>query len=321
MRNATDLSKFVVITVTLAASLFALGPVSPAHAQSAKAKKQAAARIKKAMESYDGLDFEGAKSALTEVITQGQKAGLDKDPVLAQAYLDLGIVDYAGLKDEDGARKAFAAAVAIKADIDIGVAYKTKAMAALLAEVKQGGGGDTSASGGNDADDQIDCATIEGIQHTLVDSGTPGQDQLITAKVGDSVGADKVALFYRTAGTSDFTEVPMSKQNGCTYSGTIPAAGMHGEAVHYYVAAFKGAELLTSKGSKRSPNIIELFNRRRRGRGPRQREPAGWRVGRRQQQRQRQQHQRRAVAPQADRVPVPGAGHRRRLRDRRDRGG
>lgn len=234
--------------------------------QGDKGKKEIQAKNKKAMESFDMLEFEAARSALTEALSVARKHKLDKDKVVARVYLNLGIVEYAGLKDEAAAKSAFASAVAIDPNIQIDVAYKTEGMAELLSAVKKGGGksgggergdGDLFADGGDDGGG-ADCETIEGIDHTLVEAGKPGVSQTITARVGSGLGADKVTLYYRAQGSVDFTAIPMSRRGGCKFEGEIPAGAMKGDAVHYYVAAQKGKKSLASRGSSGSPNIIEL---------------------------------------------------------------
>lgn len=233
--------------------------------QGDKGKKEIHAKNKKAMENFDMLEFEAARSALTDALSLARKHKLDKDKVVARVYLNLGIVEYAGLKDEAAAKSAFASAVAIDPDIQIDVAYKTEGMAELLSSVKKGGGksGGGERGGGNlfsgDGDGGgADCETIEGIDHTLIEAGKPGVTQTISARVGSGLGADKVTLYYRAQGSVDFTEIAMTKRGGCKFEGKIPAAAMKGEAVHYYVAATRGKKSLASRGSSGSPNIIEL---------------------------------------------------------------
>jgi hypothetical protein len=63
----------------------------------------------------------------------------------------------------------------------------------------------------------------------------------------------------RPEGAIDFTEVRLARQSGCRYTGTIPAAAMHGSVLHYYVAAYDAAnKVLASKGSSGAPNVLEL---------------------------------------------------------------
>lgn len=256
----------IFVCSAISVAVFASPAIAEAD-QGDKGKKEVQAKSKKAMESFDMLEFEAARAALGEALSTAKKHKLDKDKVVARVYLNLGIVEFAGLKDEDAARTAFASAVAIDPDIQIDVAYKTDGMAELLTAVKKGGGKAGGKSGGGEEDlfadggdtgGGADCDAIEGIDHTLIEAGKPGVSQTINARVGSGVGAEKVTLFYRAQGSVDFTAVPMKKGKGCSFQGEIPASAMKGEAVHYYVAALKGKKSLASRGSSGSPNIIEL---------------------------------------------------------------
>src|SRR5262245_53676637 len=88
-------------------------------------------KIKEAMETYDLMDYDAAKKLLNQAIAVAKKAKLDKDPLLAKAYLDLGIVSFA-VPDAEGARASFAAAVQIEPKIQIDAAYRSPDMVKLL---------------------------------------------------------------------------------------------------------------------------------------------------------------------------------------------
>jgi hypothetical protein len=232
-----------------------------AHAQGkSRAVKEVESKTVAAMENFDLLEFETARKQLAEAVALARKNKLDRQPAVARAYLDLGIVEFAGLKDAEAAREAFAAAVAIDPDIEIGVAYRTPAMAELLKEVKKG----PTPAAADDADAREEpagdgCGAIPGIEHTPVDRGVIGQQQTISARVGDPVKAERVSLFYRAAEAARYIEVPMRRRAGsCAYVAAIPGTAMHGSAIHYYVAAVAGGQTVASKGSRTSPNIIEL---------------------------------------------------------------
>jgi hypothetical protein len=273
-------------TVAFTLLVFALFAPAVASAQSEKGKKDVQNRTKKAMENFDLLEFEAAKAGLGEALAAARKHGLEADPVTARVHLYIGIVEYAGLKDEGAAREAFAAAVAIDPAVKIDVAYKTEGMSELLESVRKSGGGGgkgktkgkDKAEGSSEEDDLgldlgvgtkddgeksgdltgVECDALEGIDHELVDQGKPGEEVTIVARVGDGIGASKVSLFYRAAGASKFSEVPMERGDGCTYEGAIPKAATRGESVHYYVAALDGKTSLASRGTASSPNIVEL---------------------------------------------------------------
>lgn len=243
-----------VVWMALLAGGVGLG-AGEAHAQ-AKAKAEITAKRKAAMESYDMLDFDAAKKQLGEALTIARKAGLADDPAVARVYLDLGVVLFAGLKDEKAARNAFAEALKRDPEIQIDVAYRTEAMAAALAEVKSGGGDEPAAEPEPAAGK--DCASLEGVAHELVETADQGEDIPVEADVGDALAADTVILYYRVPGAATFTKVPMKKGDGCRYRGEIPAAATEGDAIHYYVAALVDGKVADSRGSSGSPNIIEL---------------------------------------------------------------
>jgi tetratricopeptide (TPR) repeat protein len=247
----------VLLPVVLLLLLFAPagGPLAQqvARAQGKQGAKEVDKKTAKAMENFDLLEFEEAKKGLVDAVALAKENQLDEDPVLARAYLHLGIVEFAGLKNAEAAREAFAAAVAIDPAVEIGVAYRTAAMAELLRAVKQSSQRDEEEQG-----EGAVCGVLSGVEHTPVDQGKRGQSVPISVRVGDRVSAQKVSLFYRAAGAAQYVELRMRRGRNCTYQAAIPAAVMRGDAVHYYVAALANGQTRASKGSRTSPNIIML---------------------------------------------------------------
>jgi hypothetical protein len=217
-------------------------------------------KIKDAMEQYDLMDYDAAKKLLGQALATAKKAKLDKDPVSAKAYLDLGIVDFVN-GDKDGAKEAFGTASQIEPKIQIDPAYKTADMAKLLDSARSSGGsagGDDLGGGGGDVAPAADCGSVKGLQHEIIDTAKGGAPLPVVAMVGSDVKAAKVSVMYRPEGATDFTEVKMNAQ-GCKYTGTIPAGAFRGSLVHYYVAAYNEAgKPIAGKGSSGSPNIIEV---------------------------------------------------------------
>ncbi|HTR55715.1 MAG TPA: tetratricopeptide repeat protein [Kofleriaceae bacterium] len=244
--------------------------LSTAHADS---RADIEKKIKEAMESYDLMDYDASKKLLNQALAAAKKFKLDKDVVTARAYLDLGIVSFVN-NDQDGAKLSFLSACQIDPKIQIDPAYKSPEMAKLLetargeAKGSGGGGGDV---GGNEGGVDLpigdggasggdgDCKSVKGLQHELIDSAKAGAALSVTAQLGGDVHATKVSVMYRPEGATTFTEVKMTKQGGCKYVAQIPASGMHGSLVHYYVAAYgDNGKPVASKGSQGSPNIMEL---------------------------------------------------------------
>ncbi len=220
-------------------------------------KSEIAAKSKQAMESYDLMDYEAAKKLLNQALATSKKAKLDKDPITARIYLDLGIAAFAN-SDPETAKVSFMSAVQIDPKIKIDAAYKSPELDKLLEEARKEAGGGAGAS--EPVDSGVDCTTVKGFQHDLLDSGKRGAPQPVFALVGADLKASRVSVFYRAEGATDFTEVKMTAQGACKYVGAIPATAMKGSLVHYYVAAYVGdaTKPAAAKGAANSPNIIEL---------------------------------------------------------------
>jgi hypothetical protein len=241
--------------VALAATL--LIGLGVARTASADPKSDVAKELKQAMSSYDSMDYDAAKRTLKHAIETAKRSHLDNDPIAAQAYLDLGIVAFAN-SDQSGAKEAFAAAAKINPSIQIDPAYRSDDMANLLDSVRGGAassGGDV-ASGG---DAGVDCSSVKGLQHDLIDSAPAGRAERVEALLSPEVKAVKVSVMYRSEGKTQFSEVQMQKQGQCTYVAQIPASAMRGSMVQYYVAAYGGnGRPVAEKGSEGSPNLMEV---------------------------------------------------------------
>ena len=260
-----------VVAALVAAFLLVVGGFGQTRSAyaDAKGKKEIQEKIKEAMENYDLLEYEEARKLLNSALTIAKKKKMENDPVVAQVHLALGIVYFAGLQDNESAKLAFLSAVEIDSKVQIDPAYRTADMAKLLEEAKSeatGGGGSSDTGGGGDIGDidvggggDVDCSSVTGVQHEILDTAPSGADLAMTAHLGSDVEAAKVAIMYRPQGATDFTEAKMTKKGECTYVGALPAEGLKGELVHYYVAAFNGKnKVIAGKGSSGSPNIIEI---------------------------------------------------------------
>ena len=213
-------------------------------------------QAKAAMESYDLMDYEAAKKSLNAAVAAAKKAKLDKDPIVAKLHLYLGIASFAG-GDADGAKAAFTVAVGIDPKIQIDAAYKSPELVKLLDAARAGAGGSSTTP--DPVTDGVDCASVKGLQHTILDTGKTGGAQPIEALVGSDITPVKVAVMYRVEGTTDFVEGKLTSSGGCKYTGSIPAAAMKGTLIHYYVAAYnENNKVIAGKGSSGSPNIMEL---------------------------------------------------------------
>jgi len=246
--------------------LLVVGAVGAPRSAFADAKTVQAIERKnrEAMENYDLLDYEAAKKGLNEAIALAKRKKLDKHPVRAQTHLYLGIVEFSGFGDKESALLQFMDAVDIDPKVDIPAADRTGELSEMLDQARSEGGskggGDSGGGDGGGGDDAgIDCSSLMGMSHELVDEAAAGADKKVDAYVAADVKASKVSLYYRPQGENLFVEVPMTKSGDCHFSGVIPGDVLKGEFMHYYVAAENsGGKTVASKGSAGSPNIIEI---------------------------------------------------------------
>lgn len=223
------------------------------HAVWADPKSDALQKSKEAMASYDNMDFEAAKKQLDQALALAKKAKLDQDPVAAKIYLNIGITALAA-GDRDGAAAAFRSAVQIDAKIQIAPEYRSPAVTALLDQAREAAKPVEPAGPPG-----LDCSTVQGLQHAIIDSARAGSSEPIEALVGADVTPAKVVVMYRPEGGAKYTEVRLVKQGGCKYTGAIPGAAKQGALIHYYVAAYdENNRVIAGKGSFSSPNIMEL---------------------------------------------------------------
>lgn len=218
------------------------------------------AKLKEGMENYDLMDYDAARKSLNQAIAVAKKARMDKDPLVAKAYLSIGIVAFAN-SDIEGAKVSFLSAVQIDPKIQIDPAYKSAEMSKLLEEARAeatGGPPPGPGPGPEPTGPTVDCSSVKGLQHEIIDSAKGGAPLKIDAQLASDVKAQKVVVMFRAEGATDFTEVKLTG-NGCSYTGAIPASALKGSLVHYYVAAYDGGNKpVASKGSAGSPNIIEI---------------------------------------------------------------
>lgn len=220
---------------------------APAHADP---RSDIAAKTRAAMASYDAMDYENARKLLNQALAIAKRARLDRDPIVARVYLDLGIAQLAA-SDQEAAKVAFLSAAQIDPKITIDPAYKSAELVRML--------DDARSAAGDAGDAADDCRGIHGIQHAAIEGARRGVAQPIDVAIGGDVAPARVVVMYRPEGAIDFTEARLARQGGCHYKGSIPAAAMRGGVVHYYIAAYDASnKVLVAKGSSGSPNVLDL---------------------------------------------------------------
>jgi hypothetical protein len=217
---------------------------------------------KKAMDEYDSLEFEAAKSALLEAVAVAEGAKIERGKTLTATYLNLGIVFGAGLNDRINAIKYFTAALRISRAATLNPARATPSLEEMF-----------KTAGENAAKDPPKPKAPPFV-HTPVDEAVTGRRVKLYAKVNPVLNPNSVVVFYRITGSEDFMEVKMRQVRTGTWFGVIPARNVRGRSIYYYVEAMdETGDRLGGSGTATSPNIISIKRGPIGGSGPGQRRP------------------------------------------------
>src|SRR5882762_1014262 len=107
-----------VVWIAVATLAFATSGTTWAAAKATGKEKEVVQKIEAldaaAMTSFKAGDNDQAKSKLMDALVLGKKNDLDKHPVMATTYLDLGVVHSEGFNDPEKAQRYFSLAQRIK---------------------------------------------------------------------------------------------------------------------------------------------------------------------------------------------------------------
>lgn len=242
------LAALVVLVVAVLAS---------ARNASADAKADIGTKIKAAMKAYDAFEYDSARKLLGQAIAIAKKAKLDKDPILANVYLDLGIVMFA-VPDVEATKASFRSAVQIDPNVELELAYKSPELAKLLDSALAQVSRELRPSPGSGTPPPTSCASVRGVEHAIIHIANIGSAVPVEVRVGADAGASRVSLMYRGEGEAGYTELPLDKRGECSYLGSLPAAALESGVVYYYVAAFANGIVIATRGSADVPNTISI---------------------------------------------------------------
>lgn len=231
------------------------------------------AKTNAAYEAYDGFEYEEARKLLNSALTIAKRQRIENSPEVARIHLALGIVYFGGLKDDESAKLSFLSAIQIDPTVEIDPAYRTPAMARLLADARveakaiaDGGAADTTKPTPDvivtpppDAVDES-CPSGAELAHRTIDTIRSGEGVFFRVQTGRSLRADSVAVLVRVKGAEDYARLPMI-QDGCNWRVELPASFTLGDVLHYYVEARKEGEVVGRVGSPSLPNLVEIEGR------------------------------------------------------------
>jgi hypothetical protein len=94
------------------------------------------------------------------------------------------------------------------------------------------------------------------VYHDLIEIATDSKDLPVMAVATDDIRVQQVQLYYRLAGTTRYTFLPMAETANQAYTAIIPASAVTRLGTEYYIAARDSKGTLTSVGSATNPIFI-----------------------------------------------------------------
>ena len=92
------------------------------------------------------------------------------------------------------------------------------------------------------------------IYHSPVANAFTGSNLVLSATITDNLSIAYANLYYRVAGTEDWSTIRMNKLND-KYSAIVPAQYVTVDGLEYYIEAFDGVSY-TCKGTAEEPYAI-----------------------------------------------------------------
>lgn len=207
---------------------------------------------KKALESYDALEFEGAKKDLLEALSVAEKAAINKGKTLTSTYLILGLVFGAGLNDRINAIKYFTAALLLNANAKLDAARATPVLEEMFSSARDNARSMRKSTNG--------ATGKAGFRHAPVQEAAAGKPIRLKAKVSPELGAKSVVLYYRVGDVGDYKQMNMQEETPGNFVTVIPGTEIEGATlVSYYLETIdQGGHRLPGSGDIEAPHEITI---------------------------------------------------------------
>ena len=241
--------------------LVAFGLIATA-AQAAPRDAAAKRKIDEAINThYLTTDFDRAESVLLGTIQAcGDRCS---PPVIAKAWMYVGIVRGSGRNDPDGALEAFTQALATDPSVQLDAALATPETAEAFAEAKAAAGGGATPAPAPGPAAEAPPPTIDAVNTAPAEGNmlcTPSVREVQTNRPipisceTTQASATRGVLFYKEFGSDSFAQVPMQKK-GTSLQATVPcsATSMAGKLQVYVEARDAKDNVVDNLGTRPQP--------------------------------------------------------------------
>lgn len=251
-----------LLVAALAVAVTGAWAPRPAFAQSEEAISKVKDLNQKALTSYDNLELEEARKALTEALQICAQEGMNEHPWKARTHVHLGAILVGGFQQKEMAIKQFQRALEIQPEIQLTPSLRNPETQAVFDEAKKGGSGKpaTAKPVETPVEKPVEPAKEDpaGISHQPVATSPGGAKVEIKAKV-TKVKFARVVLAYRPEGATGFLARDMDASGDGWFSARIPEPATQGGLVQYYIEARDDmGRAVANNGSETEPHVVAL---------------------------------------------------------------
>lgn len=237
---------------------------------------------KQALAQIQESKFDAARDGLWNAVTMLNDAGLAEHEISARTHIHLAAVYLTGFKDKSKAVRQFVMALKINPNIKITPQVDspelTEAMDTARIQLASGGSASAAApapaaepsaeppkkarpSRKIDDEEPLPPSKVkEALFCPLPNEVPPDQDIMVRCVTQKKSRQASATLYYREAGSENFTPLPMIRSPKGWLSATVPGSSVTGTAFGFYIAAKIPGSKDASLGSADSPTLLPIVS-------------------------------------------------------------
>jgi hypothetical protein len=236
---------------------------------------------KQALANIQAGKFDAARDALWGAVTALNDAGLSEHEIAARTHIHLAAVYLTGFKDKSKAVRQFVMALKINPGIKITPQVDTPELTEAMdtARIQMAGGGSSTTAAApaaaepaepsrkvraarkvEDEEPSPPSKVKEPLLCPLPNEVPPDQDIMVRCVTQKKSRQASATLFYREAGSENFTPLPMVRSPKGWLSATVPGSAVTGTAFSFYISAKIPGSKDASLGSADSPTLLPIVS-------------------------------------------------------------
>jgi hypothetical protein len=234
---------------------------------------------KQALGQIQAGKFDAARDALWNAVTTLGDAGLSEHEIAARTHIHLAAVYLTGFNDKGKAVRQFVMALKINPNIKITPQVDTPALTEAMdsARLQIAGGGSAAPPAAaepspepprkvrvarkvEDEEPSPPSKVKEPLYCPLPNEVPPNDDIMVRCVTQKKSRQASATLYYREAGSENFTPLPMVRSPKGWMTATVPGSAVTGSAFGFYISAKIPGSKDASLGSAESPTLLPIVS-------------------------------------------------------------